>query len=275
MTAVYNQDFKTFAGDDVLPQFTVQDSAGNSIDISTVIEITWWCQSNADVGTVPVVTRKMSLGQISFVTNGADGKFQVDLPASVTSTLDGMYQHLASITDAAGKVTTVTVGRMQVGVRPTWTYNPQQLATSSLFQVRRILGDIIEKDPQLQDAEIEFFITQRTSVMGAAADAARSLAAQYSRKVDVTSPGELRTAYSTQADRYRRMAKELDLIARSRGSGITPYAGGISVTDKQNAISDTDRVRPQFNIGMQDSYLPVKSVGNEVPASNPPDNPGP
>lgn len=263
MTAILNQDFVTYAGDDVFPIFTVQDSAGAAIDISTVAEISWSAVRNSDSAVAVTLTK--SGGKITFVTGGTDGKFQVQIASAVTTNLSGMYRHTATITDALGNKTTIEVGRMQVGVKPAWTYDAASVTSSPLYQVRRLIGDVIKNDQQLFDDEISFFISQRSSIYGAAADACRAIAAQYSRKVDVTSPGEIRTAYSVQATAYARRAKELDEVARNRGAGITPFAGGISIADKTARQQDTDRVQPSFNIGFTDNLLPIGPVGNETP----------
>jgi hypothetical protein len=154
----------------------------------------------------------------------------------------------------------------------TWTYNLTTIATSSMTQVRRLIGDVIATDQQIADEEINFSLTQRSSIYGAAADACRYIAAQYSRKADVIvqSPqgGALKTNYSQQAKSYLAMAAQFENASVSRG-GALPYAGGIGVTDKQNAEADTDRVAPQYNIGMEDNYLPEGIVGNEVPSDAP------
>jgi hypothetical protein len=134
-----------------------------------------------------------------------------------------------------------------------------------LYQVRRLLGDVLPSDWQMTDAEIRWFITQRTNVYGAAADCARGIAAQYSRKVDVTSPGEIRTAYGSQASKYLKLATTLDAQSINRGAGAIAYAGGISVADKVTVKQNSDRVQPSFNIGLQDAMLPVPQVGNETP----------
>jgi hypothetical protein len=154
----------------------------------------------------------------------------------------------------------------------TWTYNPASIATSGLTQVRRLIGDVITTDQQIADEEINFALTQRSSIYGTAADCCRYIAAQYSRKADVIvqSPqgGALKTNYSQQAKSYLAMAAQFENISVSRG-GALPYAGGISVTDKQNAEADTDRVAPQYNIGMEDNWLPEGIVGNELPSDAP------
>lgn len=263
MTAQFQQDFLTFAGDDVFPVFTVRDSAGAAVDISTVSQITWYCQSTGDGGAL--ITKTKSAGQIAFVTNGTDGKFEVTIGKTDTTGLSGFYQHVASITDALGNITTVTVGRMRVGLRPNWTYNAAQIATVPLFQVRRWLGDVIENDQQMNDSEILYALSQRSSPIGAAADCAKQLAAQYSRKVDTTVPGGISTNYSVQAEHYRLLAIELEQLARSRGSGVTPYMGGVSVAEKIAVEANSDRVAPSFNIGMTDNLIPIPAGGNQMP----------
>jgi hypothetical protein len=147
-----------------------------------------------------------------------------------------------------------------------WTYNAQLLATWPTYQVRRLIGDVVSTDQQLQDEEIAFALTQRSTVYGAAAECARNLAAQYGRQVDVVTSGAggmLKTNYSSKARIYAAMALEYEGKSAMTGAGL-PYAGGISVTDKQNQLANTDRVSPQFNIGMEDNTLPVGSVGNEA-----------
>lgn len=142
-----------------------------------------------------------------------------------------------------------------------WTYNASQLATSKLMQVRYLVGDTKSSDQQVQDEEINFAISQRGSVYGAAATVCRSLAANLSRRTD-TIDKDLRTLLSSQAKAYSARANEYENQAVSR-SGVAPYAGGISIADKVQQELNPDRVQPAFNIGMQDDYLPVAPVGNE------------
>jgi len=262
MAASVNQDFVTYVGDDVSPIFTVVDSTGAAVDISSVTEIVWICQ-HLDTGSA-AVTLKKSTGGITFVTTGTDGKFQVAITHTITATLAGFYIHEASITDATGNVTTVSVGRMQVGVRPSWTYDASSILTVPVYQVRRLIGDVISNDPQIYDAEISFALTQRSTIYGAAAECCSYIASQYARKVDVTSPGEIRTAYSSQAAKYKGMAAFFNARSATRGGGVTPYSGGISVSDKVSIQADTNRVQPQFVLAMQDNLIPVPVGGNEL-----------
>lgn len=265
MTIAANQDFITTAGDDVYPIFTVRDGSGVAIDISTVSQITWSMQTTS-ADTAPLLTLKKSTGGIVFTNTGVDGKFTVNIGKALTTPLDGWYQHYASITDAVGNVTTVAVGRMKVGLMPSFTYDAAKVATVPLFQVRRWVGDVIANDVQLQDNEVLYALSERGSnVIGAAADCCRFIAAQYSRKADTTSPGSLQTAFGALASKYSLRAKELEALSMKRGYGVTVYAGGISMVDKTTVQSNTDRVQPQFNLGMTDNRLPVGQVGNETP----------
>ena len=143
----------------------------------------------------------------------------------------------------------------------TWTYDVSTLLTSKLMQVRFLVGDTVSTDPQMQDEEINFALTQRSSIYGAAADVCRALASKLSRQAD-TVDKDLRTTLSAKATAYSRraMAYETKAIVRS---GALPYAGGISVSDKIVNELDTDRVAPNFTIDMDDNYLPVPPVGEE------------
>ena len=154
----------------------------------------------------------------------------------------------------------------------TWSYNPSALTTSAKDQVRRLIGDVIAADPQIQDEEIGLALMLRSSIYGAAADGCRYIAAQYSRKSDIVTQtgggGALKTNYSTQARAYLTMAANLEAKSVALGGGL-PFAGGVSVSDKQNREQDPDRVSPQFNIGMDDNYVPVSSLGNETSSDAP------
>jgi hypothetical protein len=135
-----------------------------------------------------------------------------------------------------------------------WTYDLAKLATSPLYQVRRLVGDVIGNEPQLQDEEINFALTQRSSIYGAAAECCRAIASQYSRKANTAIQG-MSVTYSSQAQAYLKMAVTLDAQASARGAGAMPYAGGISESDKEVQEQDSDRVPPQYTLEMNDNLL--------------------
>jgi len=156
----------------------------------------------------------------------------------------------------------------------TWTYDVTSLGTNTVAQVRFTIGDTLQKDPQLQDEEIAFALQMRSSIYGASADCCRAIAAQLARQAD-SSQGPQRTTYSSKSRAYAARASQLDNLAVTRGS-VMPFAGGISVADKVAQETDTDRVSPQFQIGLEDNYLPVSPAGNEgtTQASNTGENVG-
>lgn len=137
------------------------------------------------------------------------------------------------------------------------------------MQVRRIVGDVLAGDQQLQDQEITWHINSFTNVYLAAAQCCRDIASQFSRKVD-TVQGELRTLYSNQARSYASRAIEYQQFGMSRG-GALPYSGAVSIQDKINQTENTDRVPPDFNKAQFDDLLPVGPVGQQTPIPGNPD----
>jgi hypothetical protein len=151
-----------------------------------------------------------------------------------------------------------------------WTYDTTQLigvsATNKLMQVRTLIADTNNKDQLLWDEQIAFAIAQVGNIYKAAADCCRQIAAKYSRDVDITE-GLLHKTYSARQKAFAARAAELDQRAKLTGAGV-PYAGGISQTDKQLVSQDSDRVVPQFMIGLTDSWLPVGPVDNQQTQQN-------
>jgi hypothetical protein len=143
-----------------------------------------------------------------------------------------------------------------------WTYDPTQIATSTLFQTRWLIGDILSKDPQFQDEELLWAMTQRTSIYGVAADACRAIASRLSREAD-SSQGNFRTAYSERARNYRAMAGTYEIQAAVRSGGM-PYSGQLSQADYDIARSNPDTMRPAFAIGMMTNYLPIGPIDTEL-----------
>jgi hypothetical protein len=144
----------------------------------------------------------------------------------------------------------------------TWSYSVTDLATSAKDAVRLLIGDTLMTDQQLQDEEIDYFISRRGSNYGAAAECCRSLQAKFSRSVDYTTAAT-KAMYSQLAKAYGIKAAEFESKVASSGAAL-PYAGGISVADKRRQQQNTDRVQPQFQVGMDDNnLLPVGPAGNE------------
>lgn len=242
------QDFTIYAGDDSAPVFVVLSANGNPISISGATEITWVAQKN--LSSTAAITKKKSTNGIAFTTNGTDGKFTVTITKSDSAGLSGFYMHEATITDASGNVTTVTLGRMQVGRAPSWSYDPSSLATSVKDQVRFHLGDTDESSPQVFDEEINFAVGLRGTAYGAAALCARALVAKYSRLVSMSADG-VSQQFSNLAHQFAILAAELE--AKVTIFSSAPYAGGISIADMRAMLANTDRVPELFRIGLFDN----------------------
>jgi len=109
-----NQDFTSYAGMAVYPQFTIYSDAANTIplDLSTSTEIE--CTFYKDIGVAAALIKKKSTGGISFVNTGTDGQIKVNISNSDSAPLDGWYFHSAVVTDFSGNKATVEVGRWAV-----------------------------------------------------------------------------------------------------------------------------------------------------------------
>ena len=143
-----------------------------------------------------------------------------------------------------------------------WTYNVTQIATSKKDQVRLLIGDVVSSDPQMQDEEINFYLTVRATIWGAAAECCMTLASKFSRSVDQAA-GQSKVAYSQMAKAYALRAANFAARAASMGSGL-PYAGGISIFDIMNQLENPDRAPPAFTVGITDNWLPVAPMGGET-----------
>jgi hypothetical protein len=147
-----------------------------------------------------------------------------------------------------------------------WSYYATKLATSPKDQVRLIIGDTVATDPQMQDEEINFYLTQRSSVWGAAAECCLTLATKFGRSVD-QAVGTAKISFSQMAKAYTSKAAVFNARAAAMGSGM-PYAGGLSIADMLNQLSNDDRQAPQFALGMTDNLYPVAPAGGETLAQS-------
>lgn len=129
--------------------------------------------------------------------------------------------------------------------------------------VRALVGDVgtSTSATYLDDAEYDFFIAETASKYSAAALAANALAGLFAGAAASASGsgyvektvGDLKIKKSDAvqiAAGYRAMAHEFGIRA---AAGISPYAGGISASDKDAVESDTDRVRPSFLRGLYEN----------------------
>lgn len=132
-----------------------------------------------------------------------------------------------------------------------WSYDATNLGTANAVErinsVRLLVGDTDTNDQQVQNEEITFALDQTNdNVYYAAAWAARTIAAQYSRRVTQNLSGALSADYSDLQDHYTSLAETLEHQGKKSGAVLGIKAGGISITTVDNVRQNTDRVPPSF-----------------------------
>lgn len=128
-----------------------------------------------------------------------------------------------------------------------WSYSGDP-ADSDKDQVRFRVGDTDTTDQLVSDEEILWAISAEPSTIYASALILENLAARFARQANKW-VGDLRLELSDRAKAYERQAKQLRQQASITSGGI-PFAGGISISDKDSYRDDTDRVRPSFHRDM-------------------------
>lgn len=136
------------------------------------------------------------------------------------------------------------------------TYSPDQLIgdtpVAKRNRVRLEIGDVDVSTPKsirtrLDDTEIDYRLAQYAGDEVAASEqCGRDLLAKMSHL-------EVQTVGDQQDNRYRWLESRCKELKRSLALTAVPYAGGISVSDKQSAALEADRVPPAFVKGMLDA----------------------
>ena len=132
-----------------------------------------------------------------------------------------------------------------------WSYDETDLdvdtVSGRLNAVRLLLGDTDQSDQQTTNEEIVFALSQTSSnIYLAAAWSARTIAAQYSRRVTQNLSGALSSDYSNLQEHYISLAENLEHQGKKTGALLGIKAGGISISTVDNVRQNTDRVPPSF-----------------------------
>lgn len=123
-----------------------------------------------------------------------------------------------------------------------WSYHDP--SASAKDAVRFLIGDTDSKDPLLLDGEVTYLLNQANqSVLAASIRGCEQIAMKFARLAD-EAVGQVRISYNQKYQSYLKMKDTLR--ARIAIEDMTPYAGGISVTDKNTQKSNQDRVQPDF-----------------------------
>ena len=124
-----------------------------------------------------------------------------------------------------------------------WNYshNPKNSAKD---EVRFLIGDTNSKDPLLQDEEINYLLERYNNYpMNASIEACEMVVSKFSRQAD-ESVGGVSKSFSQKATAYLKLRDMLR--TRMAINGARPYAGGISVSDKQKNDQNSDLAPPTF-----------------------------
>lgn len=113
--------------------------------------------------------------------------------------------------------------------------------------VRYLVGDTDSNDPQVEDEEITFALSEADDgIYLAAAITARAIAGKYARRVDTDFEG-VSTAYSDRQKHYQALAVKLEKEALTKGASLgSPGVGGISESTMDSVEDNEDRVEPAF-----------------------------
>lgn len=119
-------------------------------------------------------------------------------------------------------------------------------ASSSLDAVRFLIGDTNSATPQLQDAEINWELSEETNVYRAAAVLCIRLAAKFAQLATNKSVGDLSLSYAGRQKIYENLAAELRI--KDSNQSVAPYMGGATYSDKLVDQQNPDVIQPMFNI---------------------------
>lgn len=131
----------------------------------------------------------------------------------------------------------------------TYSQNP---ASSTKDAVRWLVGNTSTNDPVVvQDAEIDWAITQTGNAYCAAVLVAESMLQQYAGKdAQSLTVGNLSETYG---DRSARLQSALGNLKRQCAlRSVVPSAGGIYLADRAARAADTSLVPYIFSVGMTD-----------------------
>ena len=145
----------------------------------------------------------------------------------------------------------------------TWSYDGFP-ADNSKDEVRFLLRDTDISDQLLSDEEIYYLLGVFPNPIACAAMGAETIASKFSRDAGTKTVGDLTIALGNRATAFRDEAARLWILSRRYRGAPQCYAGGISVSDVQRQVDNSDRVRPDF-YRHQDDFpgTDTNFIGNE------------
>jgi len=124
--------------------------------------------------------------------------------------------------------------------------------TATVAQLRILVDDPDDASKIFEDSHYEGIIAIESNVFRAAATAARTLAAYFSRKVSVAA-GPVRVESQHKFKHYMSLAASYDQSAREGGgsgadtAAMAPGLSGVSISDIESNNEDDDRYKGAFS----------------------------
>ena len=135
-----------------------------------------------------------------------------------------------------------------------WTYGGDPSANAR-DAIRFLIGDTDTTDQLLSDEEIAWVnseasgtATGTTALYDAAYRCCLTIASKLSREAD-KQIGDLSVSMSQRAKAYREQAASLKALSGREGGVPIPYAGGITISDKEIDEENSDIFRTWFSSG--------------------------
>ena len=136
----------------------------------------------------------------------------------------------------------------------TWTYAGDP-AANARDAIRFLIGDTDTTDQLLSDEEIAWVNTEAsgtstgtTALYDAAYRCCLTIASKLAREAD-KQIGDLSVSMSQRAKAYREQASSLKELSGREGGVPIPYAGGITISDKEVDEDNSDLFRSWFSSG--------------------------
>jgi hypothetical protein len=136
----------------------------------------------------------------------------------------------------------------------TWTYSGDP-SGSARDAIRFLIGDTDTDDQLLSDEEIAWVNseaggtpTSTVALYDAAMRCCLTIASKLAREAD-KQIGDLSVSMSQRAKAYREQATELKNLSTREGAVPVPYAGGITISDKDIDEENSDIFRTWFSSG--------------------------
>jgi len=98
-----------FSGDTLRLNISVVDDNDNAVDIRSA-DIEYMIAQPPNAQQSKVIEVQKSVGSGITITDGANGKFEIDIEPTDTESLEGRFEHECEVTDTDGDVTTIFTG---------------------------------------------------------------------------------------------------------------------------------------------------------------------